>query len=128
MFCYRRIAFHPAPEKLYMKGVSIYVTGLIAAGMSSASYENIERIMNMISLVEMKVNRTGIIKSLGEGVQFQAKMNSLNVRIGKKLKKISNSILKGPVVVEVDNTRVAIGWGMAKKVFLEVIDENSPHG
>jgi ferrous iron transport protein A len=84
--------------------------------------------MNMVSLVEMKVNRIGIIKNIGEGVQFQAKMNSLNVRIGKKLKKISNSILKGPVVVEVDNTRVAIGWGMAKKVFLEVIDENSPDG
>jgi len=82
----------------------------------------------MVSLVEMKVNGIGIIKKLGEGVQFQAKMNSLNVRIGKKLKKISNSILKGPVVVEVDNTRVAIGWGMAQKVFLEVIDENSPDG
>ncbi|MEW6381712.1 MAG: FeoA family protein [bacterium] len=78
----------------------------------------------MISLAEMKVNTTGIIKQLGEGVQFRAKMNSLNFRIGKKIKKISKSILSSPVVVEVDNTRVAIGLGMAQKVFLEVLTED----
>ncbi len=74
----------------------------------------------MISLAEMKVNETGVIVSLAEGDQFQSKMNSLNIRIGKKLKKVSNSILKGPVVIEMDNTQVAIGFGMAQKIFLEL--------
>lgn len=82
----------------------------------------------MISLVEMKVNATGIIRQLGEGDQFQAKMNSLNLRIGKKVKKISNSMLKGPIVVEIDKSRVAIGFGMSQKVLVEVIHEDSPHG
>ncbi|MCL6584301.1 MAG: ferrous iron transport protein A [bacterium] len=82
----------------------------------------------MVSLAEMKVNTTGVIKQLSGGVQFRAKMNSLNFRIGKKIKKISKSILNSPVVVEMDNTRVAIGWGMAKKVFLEVLNEDSSHG
>ena len=82
----------------------------------------------MISLAEMKINTTGIIKQLDDGAQFRAKMHSLNLRIGKKVKKISKSILSSPVVVEVDNARVAIGVGIAHKVFLEVIDENSSHG
>ena len=82
----------------------------------------------MVSLADMKVNETGIIRKLGGGEQFQAKVHSLNVRVGKKIKKISKLILKGPVVVEVDNTRVAIGLGMARKVLVEVSDEDSSHG
>ena len=82
----------------------------------------------MLSLVDMKVNEAGIIKKLDGGERFQAKMHSLNVRAGKKVKKISSLILKGPVVLEVDNTRVAIGLGMARKIFVEVIDEDSSHG
>ena len=82
----------------------------------------------MVSLADMKINEVGVIKKLGSGERFQNKMHSLNIRVGKKVKKISNLILKGPVVVEVDNTRVAIGIGMAQKVFMEVINENSPHG
>lgn len=79
----------------------------------------------MVSLAEMKVNTTGIIRSLDEGAQFRAKMQSLNFRIGKRIRKISKSILNSPVVVEVDNARVAIGAGMSQKVFLEVLDEDS---
>ncbi|MEW5801541.1 MAG: FeoA family protein [bacterium] len=82
----------------------------------------------MISLAEMKINTIGVIRQLGEGAQFQAKMNSLNFRIGKRIKKIGKSILNSPVVVEVDNTLVAIGMGMARKIFLEVVDEDPAHG
>ncbi len=90
---------------------------------------DLEKVLSiMISLAEMKVNTSGIIKQLGEGAQFRAKMHSLNFRIGKRIRKIGKSILHSPVVVEVDNTRVAIGTGMAKKVFLEVIDEDPSHG
>lgn len=82
----------------------------------------------MISLAEMKVNSTGVITQLAEGAQFRAKMHSLNFRIGKKIRIIGKSILNSPVVVEVDNTRVAVGMGMAQKVFLEVINEDPSHG
>jgi ferrous iron transport protein A len=82
----------------------------------------------MISLADMKANTTGVIRHLGEGAQFRAKMHSLNFRIGKKIKKIGRSILNSPVVVELDNSRVAIGTGMAQKIFLEVIDEDPSHG
>ena len=82
----------------------------------------------MVSLAQMKVNQVGIIKKLEDGAQFQAKMNSLNLRVGKKLKKISNSLLKGPIVVEIDNSRVAIGFGMAQRILVEVISEDSSDG
>jgi len=82
----------------------------------------------MVSLADMKVNEAGVIRGLGGGEQFQAKMHSLNVRVGKKIKTISKLILNGPVVVEVDNTHVAIGLGMARKVLVEVSDEDSSHG
>jgi len=44
----------------------------------------------------------------------------MGIRPGKKIKKISSNFWCGPQTVEVDNVRVAIGWGMAKKIFIEV--------
>jgi len=44
---------------------------------------------------------------------------------GKKIMKISGIPLSGPVIVDIDRTQVALGFGLAKKVLVEVCDENS---
>ena len=50
----------------------------------------------MVSLADMKVNEAGVIRELGGGEQFQAKMHSLNIRVGKKIKKNQQVNLKRP--------------------------------
>lgn len=78
---------------------------------------------NVMPLVDMDVNREGIIYKLEGGAGFQSRLQALNMRIGKRIKKISANPFRGPIVVEVENSRVAIGYGMAQKVMVEIVTQ-----
>ncbi len=49
------------------------------------------------------------------------KLDALGIRPGVKIKKISSLVLRGPQTLQVGNTQVAIGFGMAKKIIVEKI-------
>jgi len=82
-------------------------------------------VKQVIPLSKMDVNQEGIINTLEGGTGFQTRLQALNIRIGKRIKKISTNPFRGPIVVEVDRSRVAIGHGMAKKVMVEIINQKS---
>ncbi len=50
---------------------------------------------------------------------FRKKLASLNIRVGKTIRKITAQPLRGPVVIEIDNTQATIGMNMAKKIVVE---------
>jgi ferrous iron transport protein A len=75
---------------------------------------------SVIPLAEMDVNMEGVICKLDGGTDFQSRLQALNIRTGKRIKKISSNPFRGPIVVEVDSSRVAIGYGMARKVMVEI--------
>ncbi|MGA1840512.1 MAG: FeoA family protein [bacterium] len=81
---------------------------------------------DVISLAEMEVNTEGIIHKLESGAAFQSRLQALNIRTGKRIKKISANPFRGPIVVEVDSSRVAIGYGMAQKVMVEIATRKKP--
>ncbi|UZE92049.1 MAG: ferrous iron transport protein A [Methanosarcinales archaeon] len=74
----------------------------------------------MITLTELGIGKVAIVKHLEGGTGFQRRMASLGIRVGKTIRTITSGPLRGPIVVEVDGARVAIGRGMAAKVFVEV--------
>jgi len=74
-----------------------------------------------ISLFNLQAGKQARIKRLEGGFGFQKKLASLNIRIGKIVKKITNQPLGGPVVIEVDNTEVVLGMNMAMRIFVEEI-------
>lgn len=76
--------------------------------------------ISIISLTELGVGKVAIVKRLEGGIGFQRRMASLGIRVGKTIRKITSGPLRGPIVVEVDGARVAIGRGMAAKIFVEV--------
>ncbi|MCM8786542.1 MAG: ferrous iron transport protein A [Candidatus Omnitrophica bacterium] len=49
------------------------------------------------------------------------KLDTLGIRPGVEIKKIGSQILKGPQILKIANTYVAIGFGMAKKIIVEKI-------
>ena len=75
---------------------------------------------NLIHLAEMEVKMEGVIHKLEGGAGFQTRLQALNIRVGKRIKKISANPFRGPIVVEVDSSRIAIGYGMAQKVIVEI--------
>lgn len=73
-----------------------------------------------ISLLQVESGKTVRITRLKGGIGFQRKLASLNIRVGKTVRKITKQPLRGPVVIEIDNTQIAIGAGMAMRIFVEV--------
>lgn len=71
-------------------------------------------------LVELRAGESGIIVGVTGGFGLQRRLATLGIRINKKVRMITAQPFRGPIVVEVDRTRVAIGLGMAWKVLVEV--------
>lgn len=69
-----------------------------------------------ITLFDLKTGKKATIKRLEGGVEFRKKLASLNIRVGKSIRKIAVQPLHGPVVIEIDNTEATIGMNMAKKI------------
>ncbi len=69
-----------------------------------------------ITLFNLESGKKATIKRLDGGVEFRKKLTSLNIRVGKTIRKITAQPFHGPVVIEIDNTEAAIGINMAKKI------------
>jgi ferrous iron transport protein A len=47
------------------------------------------------------------------------RLQSMGIRPGKKITKVSSMFMRGPVTLQVDRTQIAIGHGMASKILVE---------
>lgn len=74
----------------------------------------------VVSLIDMKTGETGVVVNLEGGHGFKERVQSMGIRLGKKIKKTGAHFWKGPQTVLVDSFQVAIGHGMASKIFVEV--------
>jgi len=75
-----------------------------------------------ITLFNLESGKKATIKRLDGGVEFRKKLTSLNIRVGKTIRKITAQPLHGPVVIEIDNTEAAIGINMAKKIVVAPLE------
>ncbi|MFA5779008.1 MAG: FeoA family protein [Elusimicrobiota bacterium] len=74
----------------------------------------------IISLLNLEKNKTAKVVKIEGGAAFQKKLESLGLRLGVKIKKLSSSVFGGPVVIRVGRTHIAIGKGMANKITVEI--------
>lgn len=73
-----------------------------------------------VSLVEMKLGETGVVVDIQSGWGMTNRIQSMGIRAGKEIKKTGAHLWRGPQTVLVDNFQLAIGYGMASKIFVEV--------
>lgn len=76
--------------------------------------------MGRVTLQQLNQEGTGTVVDFDGGCGLTEKLNNMGIRKGKKLTKVSESFIGGPVTVRFDNTKVAIGSGMAEKIIVEV--------
>lgn len=62
-----------------------------------------------------------IVGVLG-GINFRKRLESLGLRPGSIIRKINTQFGRGPITVQVGRTQVALGYGMAGKIEVEVVD------
>ena len=73
-----------------------------------------------LTLAEMRTGQTGTMVGVMGGHGLIRRLDALGIRPGKKVTKISSTLFRGPVILRVDNAQVAVGFGMAKKIIVEV--------
>jgi ferrous iron transport protein A len=76
--------------------------------------------MAVLSLNEMKRGETGFTREIRGGYGFVKRMASMNIRIGKQITKLNTIFRRGPVTIQIDNTQLALGFGMANRILVEV--------
>jgi len=73
----------------------------------------------MKNLTQAKQGQEVKIKSIQGGAGIKSRLEAMGIRAGTKIKKISSQFMKGPVIIQVGNTQLAIGHGMAFKINIE---------
>ena len=79
--------------------------------------------MNRIPLIELKKGERAVIVSHHGGRVFGNRMNSLGLRPNAVIKKISSQLFRGPVTIQIGNSQVALGHGMARRILVEKIPD-----
>ena len=73
-----------------------------------------------ISLVDVRAGESGKIVEIHGGYGMVRKLEALGIRKGVKIRKLSTQFMRGPVMIQVGNTQVGIGFGMARRILVEI--------
>jgi ferrous iron transport protein A len=76
----------------------------------------------IIELTQLKIGQVGRLVEIQGGFGLIRRLESMGIRRGKEITKISAHFWRGPQIVKVDNLQVAIGFGMARKILIEVTE------
>lgn len=71
-----------------------------------------------MDLTQMKVGQVGTVVGIQGGHGLMRRLQALGIRVGVRVIKVSSQIMRGPVTVQIGNARVAIGFGMARKIIV----------
>ena len=76
--------------------------------------------MDKTDLTYMDRGQEGIVIEIKGGRGFAKRLESMGIRVGKKIKKVSDPFLKGPITIKVEGTQLSLGYGMAQKVIVDI--------
>ncbi|MFC1714091.1 ferrous iron transport protein A [Candidatus Poribacteria bacterium] len=76
-----------------------------------------------IALTDMKPGQSGVLVEILGGSGMIRRLDALGLRLCKQVRKVSSMLMRGPVVIEVDGFQVAIGYGMASRIMVEIKEE-----
>ena len=76
----------------------------------------------LVTLQKMRSGQSGRVVEIEGGYGLANRLSAMGIRPGKRVTKVSAMLLRGPVTVQVDSTRLAIGFGMANKIIVALPD------
>ncbi len=74
-----------------------------------------------VPLTTMRIGEIGRIVGISGGSGMMQRLDAMGIRCGKQIRKLSSQMMRGPIVLQIDNTQVALGYGMAKKIMVELM-------
>ena len=73
-----------------------------------------------ISLSQLDAGQSGKVVQIQGGQGMISRLGALGIRPGKRVTKVSSMFMRGPITIQVGNARVAIGFGMAKRIVVDL--------
>ena len=77
-------------------------------------------IAKQVNLRQMYPGQSGKVLRIDGGIGLVSRLSALGIRPGRKIIKISSMLMRGPVTVQLGSTRLAIGFGMANRILVEL--------
>ena len=74
----------------------------------------------LVTLRQMQSGQSGKVVQIQGGFGLVNRLSALGIRPGKRITKVSSMLMRGPVTIQVGNTQVALGFGMANKIIVEL--------
>ena len=74
----------------------------------------------IITLRQMQSGQSGKVVQIQGGFGLVNRLSALGIRPGKRITKVSSMLMRGPVTIQLGNTQVALGFGMANKIIVEL--------
>lgn len=76
--------------------------------------------VKIVTLRQMQSGQSGKVVEIQGGHGLINRLNALGMRPGKKITKVSSMLMRGPVTIQSGHTRIAVGFGMANKIIVEL--------
>jgi len=73
-----------------------------------------------IPLSQMQAGQSGVVVQMQGGRGLINRLSALGIRPGQRVTKVSSMFMRGPVTIQIGNAQVAIGFGMAKRIIVEL--------
>ncbi len=72
------------------------------------------------TVAQMEAGQSGRIIDVAGGRGLVRRLEAMGIRPGKRITKISSMFMRGPVTIQINNAQVGIGFGMAKRILVEL--------
>jgi len=74
----------------------------------------------IVTLRQMQSGQSGKVVQIQGGYGLVNRLNAMGIRPGKRITKVSSMLMRGPVTIQSGNTQLALGFGMANKIIVEL--------
>ncbi|MFH1612716.1 MAG: FeoA family protein [bacterium] len=74
-----------------------------------------------MNITQIKQLEKVVIIEIHGDKNFVNKLDSMGIRLGVGIIKISSQFLQGPITIKIGNTQVAISYSIAKRIIVEIV-------
>ncbi len=74
----------------------------------------------IVAATQMADGQNGVVVNIEGGHALRSRLEALGIRPGKRIRKVSASFMRGPIVIDVEGCDIAVGFGMANRILAKI--------
>lgn len=74
----------------------------------------------LLPLNKLRTGQSGTVMQILGGPGLIRRLEALGIMPGRKVLKVSSMVFRGPVMIKTGHTQIALGFGMSRRIMVEV--------